>query len=464
MGERAPRWDDGVTMEQAAPPPVEHPPVPFRRAARRHGVDKAPGGPWRSRDDRVFTGLAGGIGEWLAVSSTWVRAGLAFALVGSGFGVVAYVAVAVVLPVSDRSVPAERRGPRIPRGKDGERAVVALAIGFVLAVLLRVVGIWMGGDLGFPSALAAAGLSLAWSRTDDERREVWRSRMVRLPGDGPADPARDAHRRRRTVARISAGVALFVVGGVWVLNVTEPETVAPVLAATTATAAGLALLAGPWVVGLWRDLRDERRARIREEERAEVAARLHDSVLQTLALVQRDPGTPRHVAHLARQQERELRRWLFADTPVAGSGGEVSAPVGAADLDAPPAPPSFAARLRRAADEVEDATGVAVELVVVGDVPADERTDALVAAARESIRNGAVHSGADEVSVFAEAGPALVSVFVRDRGRGFDPADVPDDRQGLRESVRGRLARVGGRASVASTPGEGTEVSLELAR
>lgn len=456
----------GPTMDPTAPPPAEHPPVPFSRGTRRHGVDKAPGGPWRSRDDRVFTGLAGGIGEWLHVSSTWVRAGLAFALVGSGFGVVAYVAVAVVLPVSDRSVAAEQRGLRIPRGKDGERAVVALAIGFVVAVILRVVGIWMGGDLGFPSALAAAGLSLAWSRTDAERREVWRSRMVRLPGDAPVDRAQEQRTRRSTVARIGAGVVLFVVGGIWVLNVTDPETVAPVLAATTATAAGVALLAGPWVAGLWRDLGEERRQRIRTEERAEVAARLHDSVLQTLALIQRDPDTPRHVAHLARQQERSLRRWLFADAQGTGAVPPVAPgePLDGADLADLPAPPTFAARLRQVADEVEDATGVAVELVAVGDVPADDRTDALVAAARESIRNGALHSGADEVSVFAEAGPASVTVFVRDRGRGFDPARVPGDRQGLRESVVGRLARVGGQATVASTPGEGTEVSLELAR
>ncbi len=445
-------------MDQPPPAPVAPPPAPF--SGGWHGwMDKAPGGPWRSRHDRVLTGLAGGIAEWLAVSSTLVRAALAFLLVGSGFGVMAYVAVAVVLPVSDRSVPPADRGVRLPKDRDLERAGLALLVSFGIALALRLVGVWMGSDLGLPAAVAAAGLSLVWSRTDAERQALWRSRLVRLPGDPVVDDG-EVRRRRATVVRIGAGAVLLVVGGSWVLAVARPETVGPVLAATTATAAGLALLVGPWVAGLWRDLRDERRQRIRTEERAEVAARLHDSVLQTLALIQRDPETPRRVAHLARQQERSLRRWLFdgADGDVDAVGG---GPVELGDL---PAPPSFGARLRQAAEEVEDVTGAAVELVLVGDLTADDRTDALVAAARESMFNGARHSGVHEVSVFAEVAAASVSVFVRDRGRGFDPASVPADRQGLRESVVGRLARVGGRATVASAPGEGTEVSLELAR
>ncbi|CAN5805429.1 ATP-binding protein [soil metagenome] len=454
----------GGPMDPTTPPapgPVP-PPVPFSARRRFHGwIDRAPGPPWRSADDRVLTGLAGGIGEWLGVSSTVVRAVLAFVLVGSGFGIMAYVAAAVVLPVSDRSVPPDARPLRVPRGPDLERSLVALAVALGVAFLLRVVGIWVGSDLGFPAAVAAAGLSLVWGRTDAERRQVWRSRMVRLPGDRSPDPVDQARRNRSTVVRVVAGTVLFVVGGSWVLQVAKPETVVPVVAAMAATTLGLGLLGGPWVAGLWRDLGEERRQRIRTQERAEVAAQIHDSVLQTLALIQRDPETPKRVAHLARQQERSLRRWLFADGPPADPSTVGDGALELADL---PAPPTFGARLRQAAEAVEDATGAAVELVVVGDAAADARSDALVAAAREAMVNGAVHSGADAVSVFAEAGEQSISVFVRDRGRGFDQALVPADRQGLRESVVGRLARVGGRATVVSTPGEGTEVSLELSR
>lgn len=452
----------------ASPTAPTDEPAPGARRDRggRAWIDRAPGGPWRSRDDRVFTGLAGGIGEWLAVPSTAVRAGLAFLLVGSGFGIMAYVAVAVVLPVADRATPSAERGVRIPRGRALERSVLALCIAFGVAMFLRIVGVWVGSDLGLPSAVAAAGLSLVWSRTDAERRELWRSRLLRLPGDAPVDPARVAGGRRRTVARLVAGAVLSVVGAFWVLAVARPETVGPVVLAVTATVGGLALLGGPWVAGLWRDLRDERRERIRSEERAEVAARIHDSVLQTLALIQRDPETPRRVANLARHQERSLRRWLFDDEPDASDGARAgwAGPRRPGERGDLPAPPTFAARLRQVTDEVEDTTGAAVELVVVGDVPADERTDALVAATREAVLNSAVHGGTDDVAVFAEAGPGGVTVYVRDRGRGFVPDSVPADRRGLRESVVGRLARIGGRATVVSAPGEGTEICLELVR
>lgn len=429
--------------------------MPFSRAAsraRRRWHDRAPGLPWRSRTDRVLGGLAGGIAEWIGWSSVLVRALLAFALVGSGFGPVLYVGAAVLLPESDRSVPPEERGLRLPQGRDLERSALALVVALGVTLLLRVVGIWMGGDLSWPAALAAAGVSLAWSRTDEERRAVWRSRLVRLPGD-PEPVARTTASRRATAARLVAGAILFLVGAGWVLGASDPGTVAPVFVATMATAGGVALLAGPWVSGLWRDLAAERRARIRTEERAEVAAQLHDSVLQTLALIQRHPETTRSVARLARQQERSLRAWLFAD----------EAPPADDDPEAALAT-TFAEQLRAAVHDVEDHHEVAVELVVVGDLDRDARTDAVVGAAREAVANAARHSGADAVSVFAEVTPEAVTVFVRDRGEGFAVDEVPEDRRGVRESIVGRLARHGGTATVTSAPGEGTEVALELPR
>ncbi len=420
---------------------------PLRRPWRRHR--RAPGPPWRSRDDRVFAGVAGGLAEWSGFSPIVVRAVVA-AAVTTGLGPVLYVVAAFVLPVADRSVPAPARAVAWPTGRDRERAVVSLLVAVGVSIMLRAVGIWIGGDLALPAAVAGIGLSLAWSRTDRERRELWRSRLVRLPGEErPADAA-DPNRRRTAILRVGAGIVLFLAGGAWVLRSAPPSTFVPVLAAVAATTGGLALLGGPWISALWKDLADERRARIRTEERAEVAAQLHDSVLQTLALIQRHPETTRSVAQLARQQERSLRSWLF------GGAADGS---GATDGTA-----TFAERMRAAGHDVEDRFDLPVELIVVGDAPADARAEALVAAAREAMANAARHSGAPEVSVYVEATETTLSVFVRDRGKGFDLDAVPDDRRGLRDSIVGRLERQGGSATVVSAPGEGTEVALEVTR
>jgi len=186
---------------------------------------------------------------------------------------------------------------------------------------------------------------------------------------------------------------------------------------------------------------EERAERRRSQERAETAAHLHDSVLQTLALLQRRSDDPVEVVALARRQERELRDWLTGPTAARTLGG-------------------FAEAVRAAAAEVERDHRVRVEVVVVGDRPQDEAGAALVAAAREALVNAAHHAGVASVALYAEAGPESVSVFVRDRGRGFDPDAVPSDRRGLAESVRGRIERAGGTARIRSAPGAGTEVEL----
>jgi signal transduction histidine kinase len=199
-------------------------------------------------------------------------------------------------------------------------------------------------------------------------------------------------------------------------------------------------------VRMARDLTAERSARIREQERAEVAAHVHDSVLHTLTLIQRHVDDPREVARLARSQERELRGWLYR--PADGSAGATQ----------------LGATLEAAAAEVEDAHGVAIEVVVVGDCPLDDRLVAVRDAAREAMVNAAKYAKGAPVSMYAEVEPDQVTVFVRDRGPGFDPDTVPADRLGLRQSVVGRMARHGGRAIVTSEPGEGTEVQLEMPR
>jgi len=207
----------------------------------------------------------------------------------------------------------------------------------------------------------------------------------------------------------------------------------------------------PWWVRLVRDLGSERSARVAERERAEVAAHLHDSVLQTLALIQRQPENAREVLRLARSQERQLRTWLYGPTGYASTGT-------GRDAD----PVTFPAALAAAAGEVEDTYTVAVAPVVVGDAAMDPQLAALVAAAREAMVNAAKHAGVAEISVYAEIGAGRAEVFVRDRGSGFDPDTVATDRRGLAQSIRGRMERHGGRAVVRSQPGQGTEVELTM--
>ena len=215
------------------------------------------------------------------------------------------------------------------------------------------------------------------------------------------------------------------------------------LLSTVVVVGGLVLLGLPYVARTVGELRGERLERIRSEERAELAAQVHDSVLQTLALIQKAADDPREVSRLARSQERELRTWLYR--PAASAL-------------------TFGTGLEQAAAEVEESHGVPVEVVVVGDAPRDERLSALTSAAREAMVNAAKHAGAPQVQVYAEVEPTEVTVFVRDRGRGFDPEAVPAGRFGLAESVVGRVTRAGGSARVRSAPGEGTEVRLQVPR
>ncbi|HVL28730.1 MAG TPA: ATP-binding protein, partial [Acidimicrobiales bacterium] len=255
----------------------------------------------------------------------------------------------------------------------------------------------------------------------------------------------------RIVAGVALGLAQVVVGallvaagvGMW-LGAEDGVGTRRALVAAAAVCAGLALVAGPWWWRLSHELANERRERIRAQERDEVAAHIHDSVLQTLALIQRNCADPKAVATLARQQERELRTWLY--------GGE--------------APPdeSLAAALQRMCDEVEDLHGVKVETVAVGDAPVDQRLVALVQSSREALANAARHSGAPTASAYMEVEPDQVTVYVRDRGCGFDPDNIPSDRRGISESIVGRMNRYGGKAAIRSSPGEGTEVELVMPR
>jgi signal transduction histidine kinase len=276
----------------------------------------------------------------------------------------------------------------------------------------------------WPVLVAGAGLMLLWWRSDETNRSAW------LSGSG-----------WKAWLRVLLGAAVLG-GALWLalFQAGVSDALGEVLVAIALAVVGTSLVAGPWLLRLTRDLRLERQERIRSQERADVAAHLHDSVLQTLALIQRQAADAQTVTRLARTQERELRTWLFDD--------------------ADPESSDLKAALTRAVGEVEVMHGVPIELVVVGDAPASDVVNAIVAAAREAMVNASKHSGAARIDVYAEGTGDQVEVDVRDRGRGFDMDGVSTDRRGIRGSIVDRMARHGGRAEITTKPGGGTEVRL----
>ena len=252
------------------------------------------------------------------------------------------------------------------------------------------------------------------------------------------------------MVRLGTGVLLFVLGVFVIADGALSHSWLRPLGGTLLMIAATVVLLGPWWLRLALDLVHERQARIRAEERADMAARVHDSVLQTLAMIQRSADQPLEVAKLARAQERELRSWLFEGRAPGSFGAE-----GALTLSA---------GVEQIERDVEAAHGIAVDAVTVGDSPLDDELRALLAAGREATVNAAKWSGATSVSIYVEVEPKRVSMFVRDRGAGFDSDAIAGDRKGIAESIRGRMQRNGGTAVIRSVPGEGTEVELSLPR
>ncbi|MFT4264006.1 MAG: ATP-binding protein, partial [Nocardioides sp.] len=326
-----------------------------------------------------------------------------------------------------------RRPRPIRRLADAGPAIALLALG--LGVVFVVQAAFGTGQVFWPLLLAAGGVALIWRQADEAQRERWIDQAGRI------DPVRVLFGRGwQSWARVAAGLGLLLAAAVYVAVL--HATLLGLLVTIALVLVAIALIVGPLVVRLAGDLSAERDERIRTQERADVAAHLHDSVLQTLALIQKSSSDPATVARLARAQERDLRSWLYA--------GESAVP------------DTLAGALRAVAAEVEDTHGIAVDVVTVGDVPAGEALRPLVAATREALTNAAKHSGAGQVSVYAEVTPGRAEVFVRDRGVGFDPAAVPADRHGVADSILARMRRHGGEATVESTPGEGANVHLSM--
>lgn len=412
-----------MTTTRLAPPPVR---LPLRRPPRGRWV----GG--------VCAGVALHLGAPVAV----VRALFVLLTLIGALGLGLYVFFWVTVPVGDPvAVAAEERpaalrriAPRL-RAPDRKVPLTDIGLGLVLLVAAGLLVAVRGGariDYSWvvPTLILLVGTGLAWSQLDAVQRGRW------LSVAGGRTPV--------SVVRLAGGLVLVGVGVVLLVGQREPiDALARSAVAALAVLLGVALVLAPWWLRLVRELGDERAARARESERADIAAHLHDSVLQTLALIRARAGDADDVARLARAQERELRAWLYDDRTTAGT--------------------SLAAELRDVVAEVEDRFAVAVETVVVGDCVPDNGAEALLQATREALLNAARH-GRPPLSLYLECTQDQVEVFVRDRGEGFDLDEVPPDRFGVRESIVGRMRRRGGTATVRSRPGQGTEVHLCLPR
>ncbi|MEN3343999.1 MAG: hypothetical protein V7635_575 [Arthrobacter sp.] len=429
--------------------------------------------------DRMIAGVCAGLAEHLGWPVRMVRIGMAVAALAGGAGVAFYAWLWIMVPTADESarrnarqpaspiapavsapfaapagaatqpapaVPAlsmpgggatqpspgaagagsRRPGlPSMPFGKE-----ILLGVGLLLAAGIlsaRLLGLDVPLGTLLPVAAILGGAAIAWMQLDETRR-------AGLVDKTKADQAGGWARLAAGLALVVAGVLVMVSGsGSW-------EQTWLALLSSVAVLGGVALVLFPWGVKFWRDLEAERAGRVRATERAEIAAHLHDSVLQTLALIQRRAGNEHDVVRLARAQERELRGWLYRDP--GKEAGQLSEGI------------------KAAAGEVEDASGQAVEVVSVGDCAMTERHEALVQAAREAMLNAARHGGGS-VSVYLEVTDGAAEVFVKDRGPGFDPESVPADRLGVRESIIGRMRRHGGAATISTRP-DGTEVRLLL--
>jgi signal transduction histidine kinase len=434
----------------------------------------------RDLSRRWLGGLCAGIARRFGVDVWLVRLAFVVAAAAGGVGFVIYALGWLVIPAGD--VPSGVRR-RLPTG----RAAVEVALGtglLLLSVLLtfRALGVWFSDAIAWPLVLVASGGALIWRGSLGDSRPKARPAEAATAGPAPAvqpvaSPARapasaaappagprfgpalnelrgalgglvaEAAERRPTAAsisRVGLGIALVIAAAFAFLQATGALSAArDVILSVLAVVVVFAVIFAPWIVRLVRNLATERTQRIRSQERAEMAAHLHDSVLQTLAMVQRRAGEPHEVAAIARRQERELRAWL-AGRPAPGQVARL------------------APALEAVAAEVEERHGVPVEVVAVGDRDLDPAAEAVVGAAREAMTNAAKFGGGSTVDVYAECTDRRLQVFVRDRGPGFDPAAIPADRRGVRESIVGRMERHGGKATITSAPGAGTEVELLL--
>ena len=381
----------------------------------------------RSRRGRLAGGICRGLALHLGVNVWLLRAMFVIFAWAGGLGVLTYGAFWIFVPLGE--IPEEEQSPPRPQVRLALLGLTALGVLLLFGLPMQHPGNWR---TILPLAAVALGLAVLWRQADDAQRA----------GD---DAPRIRIMSTRHLARAGLGAAVAI-GGMIALadgNNSWTETGRTLLAAL-ALLVGAGLIGLPFFLRILRDLAHERTERARSQERAEVAAMMHDSVLHTLTLIQRHHDDPAQVARLARAQERELREWLYGERKSASE--------------------SFAEAVRAAAAEVEDRHGVRLDVVTVGDAPLDPQLEACVAAAREAMVNAAKYAPEAPISVYAEVSDDRVEVFVKDRGPGFDPDAVAPDRMCVRESIRGRMQLHGGQAEIRTAPGEGTEVRLTAKR
>lgn len=388
---------------------------------------------------RLIAGVCAGFAEHTGLSVSAVRAATVLLSLCGGAGILLYAWLWATIPNAQNarddvlpkaslarpnpSTAAADAAAHDPRSAPITEILLGLAL---LGAGLALVASRLGADIPLavvvPAIVVLAGTALAWRQFADIRsgaKQQSSALLVRTLG---------------ALVLVTVGILLFFVTG-------ETPNVWTVILAAVAVLIGVAVVVSPWLVRLSGDLADERAAREREAERAEIAAHLHDSVLQTLALIQQKAGPSSDAARLARAQERELRDWLFTGT----NGFTVD----------------LATELRRIAGVIEADFPVHFDVVTTGAV-LDSAPDALVAAAREAMLNAARHAGGT-VSVYLENGAGGTELSVTDRGPGFTLDLVPEDRLGVRESIQGRMRRIGGTALIRSGPGAtGTEIVLGL--
>jgi signal transduction histidine kinase len=369
----------------------------------------------------MVSGVAGGLAEQMGVDPLVLRGGFLMLSAAGGVGIALYL-VALAFADSAEHVPS---APTVLKPIARSWAVVCFTGAALL--LFRRVGLWIGDAAGWPLVLVVIGSLVVWLRRPSAGDEVRKlSTFVRTPP---------------RMIRVVIGLIVSVIGvALLTFNTRSNSTFVTVSAAVGAVVLGIVLLAGPWVRRVATELSDERRERIRSEEKAAVSAHLHDSVLQTLTLIQRNAANPEMTARLAREQERELRTWLYQPDP--GATGTARS--------------EFESMLR----DVERAHDLTIEFVPVGDAPLDAAGQALVQATREALVNVAKHAGVSTASVFIEVSDDRLTAFVRDRGCGFSEATVDSNHVGIRDSIRGRLDRYGGSTEITSAAGVGSEVEM----
>jgi signal transduction histidine kinase len=395
----------------------------------------------RGRDNCILGGVCGGFATRLGIKERNIRVIFALLTLIFGFGILLYMTFWLVLTRSgeEHSIIQQIFQNR----REAQLVLVAFIANVILIITLQSTGTRAAEGFGWPLLLSAFAAFAVWRGASIDER----SHLTEFFNTAPLIGGALSKSRKGVVLRIIGGGALVVIGlhqlhhigGFW-------GSAGSAILGTAVLVVGVLVLFAPWWLQNVRELTSERRERVRVEERASMVAHLHDSVLQTLTLIERAAANESDVVRLARNQERELRQWLFSPETVTNASTSFVGLVGAIEHD------------------VENDYGVRVELVTVGDCVPDDRVATLVAAAREAAINAAKWSEATSVSIFTEVEPTTISIFVRDRGVGFDLDAIPGDRQGVALSIRQRMTQLGGEAIINTEIGSGTEVQLVMPR